>query len=144
MATSNVGAAGAEAHARVVRRLERMTVVIGALAAIATAVLGQSLRLGAGVAVGTALAWLNCRGLEHAVGAIGQAAMAQSGAAKVRVPPVVRWRAIGRYLLIGLVIFVTVIVFKLPLIAVVCGLFALGAAAMAEGFYQVFLGLQKG
>ena len=70
--------------------------------------------------------------------------MEQTESIKVRVPTAVYLKAVVRYLLIGLVICVTVILLKLPLLAVLCGLFALGAAGMVEGFYQVFLGLQKG
>ena len=136
--------AGLESHARVVRRVERLTIAIGIAAAIVTAIVARSPRLGGGVVVGTVLAWLNCRGLDSAVGAIARAAMAQTEYIKVRVPAAVHLKAVTRYLLIALVIYVTVILLKLPLLAVVCGLFALGAAAMVEGFYQVYLGLQKG
>jgi hypothetical protein len=144
VAVNSMAVAGVENHAKVVRRVQWLTITIGVAGAIVTAVVARSARLGGGVAVGTVLAWLNCHWLDQAIGAITRAAVAQSDAPKAHVPPAVYWKGAARYLLIGLVIFVTVVWFKLPLIAVVCGLFAFGAAAMVEGFYQVVLGFPKG
>jgi hypothetical protein len=46
----------------------------------------------------------------------------------------------GRYALIAALVYASVKLLAVPLLAVFGGLFALGVAAMAEGLYEVFTG----
>jgi len=126
-------------HAPFSRRMQWLTVLLGAAGAVAAALL-KSPRFGIGVAVGTLLAWLNYRWLDRGLGALINAAVAQQGSAKPRVPVGVWVRFAGRYLLIGLAVYVTVFYFGVPLLAVLLGLLALGAAAITEGLYELFSG----
>lgn len=128
-----------EQHAQFARRLQWLTIFLGAAAAIVAGLL-KSPRYGCGVAIGTLLAWLNYRWLDQGLGALVTAALAQQGRPQPRVPLSVYVKFGGRYLLIGLAVYVTVFYFGVPLLAVLLGLLALGAAAMAEGLYEVFSG----
>lgn len=128
-----------EQHAQFSRRLQWLTILLGGAAAIIAGIL-KSPRFGCGIAIGTLLAWLNYRWLDLGLGALVTAALAQQGRPQPRVPLSVYAKFGGRYLLIGLAVYVTVSYFGVPLLAVLLGLLALGAAAMAEGLYEVFSG----
>jgi len=100
--------------------------------------LAVSARAAAGVAIGTVLAWVNYRWLDRGVGALVSAAVAQEGMPKPRVPMGVYVRFALRYGLIAALVYVIVSVLHVPLLAVVAGLLALGAAAIAESLYELF------
>ncbi len=119
--------------------MQWLTVLLGAAGAVIAAFL-KSPRVGIGVAVGTLLAWLNYRWLDRGLGALITAAVEQQGSPKPRVPVGVWVRFGGRYLLIGLAVYVTVSYFGAPLLAVLLGLLALGAAAITEGLYELISG----
>jgi hypothetical protein len=119
------------------RRIAWLTLAVGALAAIAT---GLSYRWiwAAGLLIGAILAWLNFRWLRRGMDALVHAANAQAGAAKTHVPVGTYFRALFRY---GLIAFVVYVIFKLlgiPLVSMVLGLLALGAAAIAASVYEVW------
>jgi len=126
-------------HARFSRRLQGLTLLFGAAAAMA-ALFFKSRLHACGLAAGALLAWLNYRWLDQGLGALETAALAQQRRPKPRVPLSVYVKFGGRYLLIGLAVYVIVFFFGVPLLAVLLGLLALGAAAMAEGLYEVFSG----
>jgi hypothetical protein len=128
-----------EAHARFSRRMQWLTILFGAAAATATLFL-KPRRYACGIAAGALLAWLNYRWLDRGLGALETAALAQQGRPHPRVPLSVYVKFGGRYLLIGVAAYVIVSYFGVPLLAILLGLLALGAAAMAEGLYQVFSG----
>jgi len=121
------------------RRIERLTLIFGVIAALAVA-FAKSPRAGVGIGIGSLLAWLNYHWLDQALGSLVTVAAAQEGSPNARVPAVVYWKFAGRYVLIGLVVYVSVHYFGVPLLAVLIGLLALGAGAMAESLYQVFSG----
>jgi hypothetical protein len=120
-------------------RIAWLTLFLGFAAAIATFFI-KSHRAAAGVAIGTLLAWLNYRWLDQALGTLVTVATAQEGSAKARVPSSIYWKFAGRYVLIGLAVYVSVHYFAVPVLAVIAGLLALGAGAIAEGLYEVFSG----
>lgn len=124
-------------HARFSRRIQWLTIAWGFTAAIVV-MLAVSARAGAGVAIGTVLAWLNYRWLDRGVGVLVAAAVAQEGMPKPRVPMGVYVRFAFRYVLIAALVYVTVSVLHVPLLAVVAGLLALGAGAVAESLYELF------
>ena len=120
------------------RRLEWLTLVLGfGAAAVVSLVVTRA--AGAGVAIGTLLAWLNLRWLQQGVAAIVQLSVAQAGQPRPRVSVWVYVKLFGRYALIGLVLYVTVSRLTIPLLSLLGGLFALGAAAMVSGINEVLV-----
>jgi hypothetical protein len=124
---------------RMSRRIERLTLIFGMIAALAVA-FAKSPRAGIGIGIGSLLAWLNYHWLDQALASLATVAAAQEGSPNARVPAAIYWKFVGRYVLIGLVVYVSVHYFNVPILSVLIGLLALGAGAMAEGLYQVFTG----
>ena len=117
-------------------RLAWLTLTVGLAAAIVVALCGRP-RMGAGVAIGTLLAWLNYRWLKLGVDALMVSATEGDGPASPRVPAGTYLKFAGRYLLIGLAVYASVSVLQIPLLGIIYGLLALGAAAFIEGIYEV-------
>jgi hypothetical protein len=92
---------------------------------------------GAGLAIGAGLAWLNFRWLRQGLDALVAASTAQSGAEQPRVPVGAYFRALFRYALIGFSVYVIFKVLRVPLVSMVVGLCALGAAAIAVSMYEI-------
>jgi hypothetical protein len=113
--------------------------VSGVIVAIVAAAM-QSFRWSAGVAVGTALALLNYRWLDQALGGMVTAAQAQEGATKAVVPVSLYAKFMGRYLLIAIVLCVIVKFFRVPILACLVGLLALGSGTIAAALQDVFSG----
>jgi hypothetical protein len=128
-----------DSHSRFSLRLQRLIFVLGIVASALAAFL-VSWRAGAGIAIGTVLAWLNYRWMDRGLGAIMSAALAQQGIPQPRVPMRVYYGFAGRYALIAVLVYASVRFLNVPVLAVFVGLFSLGAAAMAESLYEVFTG----
>jgi ATP synthase I chain len=126
-------------HARYSRRILAFTLIFGFAAAIVLAFV-KSGRWGIGIAVGTALAWLNYLWLDQALGGLVASATAQEGAPKPVVPFSLYAKFIGRYLLIGITLYVIVVFFRVPILACLVGLLALGSGTIAAALYDVFSG----
>lgn len=131
----------AELSRRRDRRLEWLTLALG-FGGGAVVCLVVTRAAGAGVAIGTLLAWLNLRWLEQGVNAIARLSTAQAGDPRPRISAWVYVKLFGRYALIGLVLYVTVSSLTIPVLSVLGGLFALGAAAMVSGIYEVLVELR--
>jgi ATP synthase I chain len=121
------------------RRIARLTLLFGLLTALIVA-FAKSPRVGLGIAVGTLLAWLNFRWLDQTLAALVTIATAQAGSPQSRVPATIYWKFAGRYVLMGLAIYVTVHYFAVPILSVILGLLALGAGAIVASLYEVYLG----
>jgi hypothetical protein len=119
------------------RRIAWLTLVIGAVAAIATGISYHWI-WAAGLMIGAVLAWLNFRWLAGGMDALVAASTAQAGAAKTRVPVGTYVRALFRYGLIAFSVYVIFKVLSIPLVSMVLGLLALGAAAIAASVYEVW------
>jgi ATP synthase I chain len=117
-------------------RLGWLTLVVGLCAAVIVALCGRA-GMGAGVAIGTLLAWLNYRWLKLGVDALVVSATEGDGPASSRVPLGTYLKFAGRYLLIGLAVYASVLVLKIPLLGLIYGLLALGAAGFIEGIYEL-------
>lgn len=128
-----------DAYGRFSLRLQRLIFVLGFIAAAVAAFL-LSWRAGLGIAIGTVLGWLNYRWMDRGLAAIASAALAQQGIPQPRVPMRVYYGFAGRYALIAVLVYASVRFLNVPVLAVFGGLFSLGAAAMAEGLYEVFTG----
>lgn len=119
------------------RRIAWLTPTIGVIAALVIAVAGRR-DWAAGVIVGSILAWFNFRWLRQGMDALAAAANAQSDAAKTHVPIGTYFRALFRYALIALCVYVIFKLSAIPLVSMVFGLFALGAAATAASVYEIW------
>jgi ATP synthase I chain len=120
-------------------RLGWLTLAVGLAAAVVVALSGR-VPMGAGLAIGTLLAWLNYRWLKVGVDALVAAATEADGASNTRVPAGTYVKFAGRYLLIGLAVYASVSLLKIPVLGLIYGLLALGAAALIEGIYEVISG----
>ena len=90
-----------------------------------------------GLGVGTTLAWLNFRLLRRGLDSFVEASKAQSESEKPQVP-LATYAAIAlRYGLIAAVVYATFELLKVPLLSMVAGLCALGAAAVAASVYEI-------
>jgi hypothetical protein len=119
------------------RRIAWLTLLIGFAAGGIVAVLRDPW-WGAGLAIGAGLAWLNFRWLRQGLDALVAASTAQSGAKQPRVPVGAYFRALFRYALIGFSVYVIFKVLRVPLVSIVVGLCALGAATMAVSVYEIW------
>jgi hypothetical protein len=118
------------------RLIAHLTLVVGAAAAIGAALL-FSVRAGVGVLLGAALAWIGFRWLEGALDAIVRVSTAKSGSADARVPIGGIARLVGRYALIGAVVCASFYLFNIPVVSMLVGLCALGAATILASLYEV-------
>ena len=118
------------------RRISWLTLVIGAAAAL-TGLLAGSPPWALGLMMGAGLAWLNFRWLKRAMDALVAASTAQAGAVAARVPVSTYFFAVFRYGLIALMVYVIFKVLNVPLVSMILGLCALGAAAAAASVYEV-------
>ena len=120
------------------RRIAWLTPTIGVAAALVAAFAFHRRDWGAGLAIGSILAWFNFRWLRQGMDALTAAATGQSGAAKSHVPIGAYFRALFRYALIALCLYVIFRLSAIPLVSMVFGLFALGAAAIAASVYELW------
>jgi len=122
--------------ARAERRIARLTLILGAAGSVAVAA-AFSPRAGLGVLTGTVLAWINFRWLQQAMDALVRVFSAQPGAAKPRISAWVYVKLFARYALMGVVIYVMVRYFDVPILGLLVGLFSLGAATLTESIYEI-------
>jgi len=119
------------------RRISWLTLLIGFLAALLVALLSNRL-WGLGLAIGAVLAWLNFRWLRRGLDALLVASTAQAGKEKPVVPLLTYFAMAFRYGLIALAVYVIFIYLRVPLVSMVVGLCALGAAAIAASVYEIW------
>jgi len=118
------------------RRISWLTLVLGALAAAPVAYFA-GWRWGAGILIGAILAWFNFRWLRQGLGALTEAAKAQASQQEVRVPIGTYFRALFRYGLIALAVYVIFEYLHVPLLSMIVGLCALGAATTAVSVHEI-------
>ena len=121
---------------RIEKRILWLTPALGAAAGVAVAVL-YGWRWGLGLFVGAMLAWLNFRWLQDALDGLQLLSTTQEGAPKPRVPLGTWVRFAGRYALIAIAIYVNFKIFKVPILSMLVGLCALGAATLAASLYEI-------
>jgi ATP synthase I chain len=119
------------------RRISRLTLLIGLLAALLVALLRDRL-WGVGLAIGAFLAWLNFRWLRRGLDALVVASTAQAGEEKPVVPLLTYFAMLFRYGLIALSVYVIFEYLRVPLVSMVVGLCALGAATIAASVYEIW------
>jgi len=119
------------------RRIARLTLLLGGIAC-ASAYFLFSIRVGAGVLIGALLAWINFRWLKSALDTVTRAATAHAEPSKARVPVGSLFGLIGRYFLIAVSVYVIFVFFGIPILSMLVGLCALGAATIGASLYEVF------
>jgi hypothetical protein len=130
-------AAEASPGATTERRIAWLTLLIGFAAGGIVGVLRDPW-WGAGLAIGAGLAWFNFRWLRQGLDALVAASTAQAGVEQPRVPMGAYFRALFRYALIALTVYVIFIILRVPLVSMVVGLCALGAATIAVSVYEIW------
>ena len=118
------------------RRIAQYTLILGCAASVAAS-FHYSIRVGAGLMIGALLAWVNFRWLERAMDTITRASMAQENSPEARVPISSYFGLFARYALIAAVVYVIFSVFRIPVLSMVVGLCALGAAAILATLMEV-------
>lgn len=114
-------------------RISQLTLLVGLLAAIPGAFL-RSPRFGAGIFIGSVLAWLNFRWLKQGLDALTAMITARQ---KAKVPIGAYFKAMFRYGLIALIAYVIFKYLNVPALSMILGLCALGAATMAVSVYEI-------
>jgi len=117
-------------------RISWLTLLIGLVVALSVGILRDRL-WGAGLAIGAALAWLNFRWLRRGLDALVVASTAQAGEENPKVPLLSYFAMLFRYGLIALAVYVIFIYLRVPLVSMVVGLCALGAATIAASVYEI-------
>lgn len=129
-------AASASRYRQSESRISYLTLILGAVAALLVAFL-YSWRWGAGLMIGAALAWLNFRWLKQGLDVLTQAAVAQAHQEKVRVPISTYFKALFRYGLIALIVYVIFKYLNVPVLSMIFGLCALGAATLVVSVHEI-------
>jgi hypothetical protein len=119
------------------RRIEYLTIAIGAVATIGSAII-WGWRVSAGIASGAILSWINYRWLKQGVSTLARLSTAEAGTEKARVPPSVYLKFLGRYALLIVAAYAILRGFKLPAASLLAGLFAVIAAVLVELIGQLF------
>jgi len=118
------------------RLISGLTLAIGLAAGVAIGFI-HDWEWAAGIAIGAVLAWLNFRWLKQGVAALAAAATAQSNRKTVQVPFGSYFMAMFRYALIAIAVYVIFKYLKVPILSMIAGLFALGAAALVACLYEI-------
>jgi hypothetical protein len=122
-------------HVEVERRVNRWTLGIGGIAAAITWV-AFTPRSAAGVLAGSVLAWLNAKWMQEALDSLTAHTRQQGAVPSARVSVWTWVKFFGRYGLMAAVIYVMFKYFDVPVVSILCGLLALGAAILAEFAYE--------
>jgi small-conductance mechanosensitive channel len=117
-------------------RISQLTLILGAIVGLAVAYF-HSWRWGAGIFIGAALAWLNFRWLKQGLDALTETATSQANQKKAKVPIVTYFKALFRYGLIALAVYVIFRYLDVPVLSMVFGLCALGAATLVVSVHSI-------
>ena len=117
-------------------RISYCTLLFGVAAAVPVA-LSHGWHWGAGILIGAVLAWLNFHWLKQGLDALAAAASSQSGHPAPRVPVATYVKALFRYGLIALAVYVIFKYLNVPVLSMVLGLCALGAAAFVVSVHEI-------
>jgi hypothetical protein len=118
------------------RRIGWLTLLFGFAATAVAAALRHNL-WAAGLAIGTALGWLNFRWLRRALDVLVALSTAQEGREKPKVPLTSYLAALFRYGLLGLAVYVIFIFLRVPLGSMILGFCALAVAAITASVWEI-------
>jgi ATP synthase I chain len=117
-------------------RISFLTLALGVLGALPLAYF-RGWRWGLGILIGAVLAWINFRWLKQGLNALTDAATAQADQPQARVPILTYFKAVFRYGLIALSVYVIFKSLNVPVLSMIFGLCALGAAALAVSVLEL-------
>ena len=117
-------------------RISQLTLLLGLLVALPVAYF-HGWRWGSGIFIGSLLAWFNFRWLKQGLDALTEASTAQANQPKPRVPLLTYFKALFRYGLIALAVYVIFRYLNVPVLSMVFGLCALGAATIVVSVYSI-------
>src|SRR5258706_6630266 len=117
-------------------RIGWLTLILGAAAVIAAAMLGDR-KWASGLALGAVLGWLNFRWLGRGLDALMLASTAQHGHGQPIGPWLTYVLAVFRYALIGFTVYVIFKYRNIPLASMILGMCALAAAAIAASVWEI-------
>lgn len=118
------------------RRIAWMTPLIGAAAAV-PAYFAHRHDWALGLFLGSLLAWLNFRWLRRGMDALVTGSATQAGLAQPRLPLLTYFAAAFRYGLLAVGVYVIFIYLHVPLVSLILGLCALGAAAVVASVWEI-------
>ena len=130
-------------YAAAERRIEYLTIAIGAAAAICAAIF-WSIRAASGIAIGSALSWINFRWMKQGIAALARLSTAQHNLEKARIPKMAYAKLLGRYALLIVAAYVILRGFRSMAASLLAGLFAGVAAVLVELIGQLFRGRSAG
>jgi hypothetical protein len=116
-------------------RIAYLTLILGFVASIPVTYF-RGWRWGCGILIGAILAWFNFRWLKQGLDTFTDSA-AQSNPRKTDVPIGTYFRAAFRYLLIAFAVYVIFKVLNVPVLSMIFGLCALGAATFAISVQEI-------
>ena len=119
------------------RRIAYLTPAIGAIASVCAAYF-SSIRMGAGILVGALVAWLSFRWLESAMDGLVRASTAKVGSEQASVPIGAILKIFARYALMAGAVYVIFFIFHVPVVSMLLGLCALGAATIVATLYELW------
>jgi hypothetical protein len=121
------------------RRIELFIPFAGALMTVIAAA-RWGLRAAEGVAIGTAVCWVNFRWLRVGAASLIKLGLAQAGVENVYVPRPTHAKFMARLLLLVFIAYVILAWLRLPVMAVISGLVAVVPAIVLELGYEVMHG----
>jgi len=116
--------------------IARLTLLLGALAAISVSYF-YGTTWGTGIFAGAILAWFNFRWLRQGLDALTRAVTARAGQRDPGVPIAAYFKALFRYGLIALAVYVIFEYLNVPILSMILGLCALGAATLVVSVYEI-------
>ncbi len=117
-------------------RIAQLTLALGFIAALPVGYY-RGWRWGLGIFLGALLAWFNFHWLQKGLDALASAATAQSGQPAAVVPFSTYFFAGLRYLLIALAVYVIFKLLNVPVLSMIFGLCALGAATILVSVHEI-------
>jgi small-conductance mechanosensitive channel len=117
-------------------RISQLTLLLGAFVALPVAYF-HGWRWGTGIFIGSLLAWFNFRWLKQGLDALTEASTAQADQKKATVPIATYFKAVFRYGLIALAVYVIFKCLNVPVLSMVLGLCALGAATIVVSVHSI-------
>ena len=92
--------------------------------------------------IGAGLAWLNFRWLKQGLDALTQSVAGRGPQGSGKVPLAAYFKALFRYALIALIVYVIFKYLNVPVLSMILGLCALGAATLVVSVHEIFRPLE--
>ena len=134
--TMDDSAVDTSSYRRSESQISKLTLVLGAVSALLVLYF-YGWHWGAGIFIGSILAWLNFRWLQQGLDALTASLAAQGRRRNAKIPIAAYFKALFRYGLIALTVYVIFRYLNVPVLSMVFGLCALGAATMVVSVHSI-------